>query len=61
MHFFGGRVNGFKLFRNAKPNETIEFIDVTSLYPSVQKFCDFLQIILQLFVKTSKISQIILV
>ena len=39
--FFGGRVNGFKLFRNAKPNETIEFIDVTSLYPSVQKFRDF--------------------
>lgn len=36
--FFGGRVNGFKLFRDAQPDETIEFIDICSLYPYVMKF-----------------------
>ncbi len=39
--FFGGRVNGFKLFRDAKEDETINFYDITSLYPAVQKFKKF--------------------
>ncbi len=39
--FFGGRVNGFKLFRDAKEDETINFYDFTSLYPAVQKFKKF--------------------
>ena len=33
--FIGGRVNGFKLFRDAKEGETIEDFDVSSLYPFV--------------------------
>ncbi|XP_046856165.1 uncharacterized protein LOC124449275 [Xenia sp. Carnegie-2017] len=35
--FFGGRVNGFKLFRDAQQDETIEYVDFTSLYPYVNK------------------------
>ena len=35
--FFGGRVGGYKLFREAKANETIQFYDYTSLYPFVNK------------------------
>ena len=35
--FFGGRVGGYKLFREAKPVETIEYADYTSLYPFVNK------------------------
>ena len=35
--FFGGRVNGFKLFREAKEDETLEYVDFTSLYPFVNK------------------------
>ncbi|XP_046854284.1 uncharacterized protein LOC124447417 [Xenia sp. Carnegie-2017] len=31
--FFGARVNGFKLFRDAQQDETIEYVDFTSLYP----------------------------
>ena len=33
--FFGGRVNGFKLFRDAQEGETISYVDFTSLYPFV--------------------------
>jgi hypothetical protein len=29
--FFGGRVGGYKLFREAKANETIQYFDYTSL------------------------------
>ena len=35
--FFGGRVNGFKLFRDAQEGETISYVDFTSLYPFVNK------------------------
>ena len=35
--FFGGRVNGFKLFCKAQQDETIEYVDFTSLYPFVNK------------------------
>ena len=35
--FFGGRVNGFMLFRDARKDETIEYVDFTSLYPFVNK------------------------
>ncbi len=35
--FFGGRVNGFKLFRDAQEGETIQYTDYTSLYPFVQQ------------------------
>ncbi|XP_046862275.1 uncharacterized protein LOC124455682 [Xenia sp. Carnegie-2017] len=35
--FFGGRVNGFKLFRDAQQDETIEYVDFTSLYRYVNK------------------------
>ena len=35
--FFGGRVNGFKLFREARDDETIEYVHFTSLYPFVNK------------------------
>ena len=34
--FFGGRVGGYKLFREAKADETIEYLDFT-LYPFVNK------------------------
>ena len=35
--FFGSLVNGFKLFWEAKDDETIEYVDFTSLYPFVNK------------------------
>ena len=35
--FFGGRVGGYKLFLEAKANETIQYSDYTSLYPYVNK------------------------
>ena len=35
--FFGGRVNVFKLFRDAQESETLEYADYTSLYPWVNK------------------------
>jgi hypothetical protein len=35
--FFGGRVNGFKVFRDAQEGETIEYSDFCSLYPFIQK------------------------
>ena len=35
--FFGDRVNGFKLFREVRDDETIEYVAFTSLYPFVNK------------------------
>ena len=35
--FFGGRVNGYKLFAKVGPGETVEYVDFTSLYPYVNK------------------------
>ncbi len=39
--FFGGRVGGYKLFRETKADEKIEYIDFTSLFPSVNKTKNF--------------------
>ena len=39
--FKGGRTNGFQLFCEVKPNETISHIDVVSLYPYVNKHCEY--------------------
>ncbi|XP_046857163.1 uncharacterized protein LOC124450550 [Xenia sp. Carnegie-2017] len=39
--FFGGRVEGFKLFRKAEENEKIFYNDFTSLYPFVMKNCRY--------------------
>ena len=35
--FFGGRVGGYKLFRETESDEKIEYVDFTSLYPYVNK------------------------
>ena len=35
--FFGRRVGGYKLFRETKNDEKIEYVDFTSLYPYVNK------------------------
>ena len=35
--FFGGRVGGYKLFRETKNDEKIKYADFTSLYPYVNK------------------------
>ena len=35
--FFGGRVGGYKLFRETKNDEKIRYVDFTSLYPYVNK------------------------
>jgi hypothetical protein len=35
--FFGGRVGGYKLFREVKSDEKIRYVDYTSLYPYVNK------------------------
>jgi hypothetical protein len=37
--FFGGRTNALKLYYCIKGNEIIKYIDITSLYPFVQKYC----------------------
>ena len=55
---FDGRVNGFKLFRDAQEGETIEYTDFTSLYPFVNKNTQ--SAIRTLFVKIFKIFQTIL-
>jgi hypothetical protein len=39
--FFGGRVDGNRLFYQAGADETIEYADFTSLYPTVQKYDRF--------------------
>ena len=39
--FFGGRTEAFQLHWTQKEEEKAKYIDVTSLYPSVQKYCKF--------------------
>ena len=36
--FFGGRTNASRLYVKTNPNEKIHYIDVTSLYPTVNKY-----------------------
>lgn len=38
---FGGRTNAIKLYHKCQPDEYISYIDVTSLYPFVQKYKKF--------------------
>ena len=38
---FGGRTNAFKLYHKVKNNEKIKYIDINSLYPSVQFYCEY--------------------
>jgi len=38
---FGGRTNSIKLYHKCEPNEKIIYVDYKSLYPSVQKYCEF--------------------
>jgi hypothetical protein len=38
---YGGRTNAIKLYHLCSENETIKYIDFTSLYPFVQKYCAF--------------------
>ena len=42
--FSGGRVGGYKLFHEAKADETIEYLDFTSLYPFVDKTKKYIEI-----------------
>ena len=56
--FFGGRVGGYKLFREAKADETIEYLDFTSLYPFVKKRKSMPFLIRRLFAKISNLFQI---
>jgi hypothetical protein len=39
--FFGGRTNALKLYYRIKVGEKIRYIDFTSLYPFVQKYCRY--------------------
>jgi len=38
---FGGRTNAFKLYHKCNENEEIKYVDFTSLYPYVQKYCEY--------------------
>ena len=38
---FGGRTNSIKLYHKCQTNEKIKYYDFTSLYPYVQKYCDY--------------------
>ncbi len=38
---YGGRTNAAKLYHECKPNEKIKYYDITSLYPFVQKTCEY--------------------
>ncbi|CAF1070557.1 unnamed protein product, partial [Brachionus calyciflorus] len=38
---FGGRTNGVKLHHICSVNEEIGYDDITSLYPFVQKYCNY--------------------
>jgi hypothetical protein len=38
---YGGRTNAIKLYHNCNDEEYISYIDVTSLYPYVQKYCRY--------------------
>ena len=39
--FFGGRTNAIQLYGKAHPGEEIRYVDYTSLYPWVNKNCDY--------------------
>ena len=39
--FKGGRTNGFRLFYERKADEKISHIDIVSLYPYVNKHCEY--------------------
>lgn len=39
--FFGGRTNAVKLYHKAQRDEQIWYVDVTSLYPWVNKTCEY--------------------
>jgi len=39
--FFGGRTNAVKLHHTAAPGEKILYVDITSLYPWVNKNCEY--------------------
>ncbi|KAL9960246.1 hypothetical protein ACROYT_G033681 [Oculina patagonica] len=41
--FFGGRTNAVRLYDLAEPEEEIRYVDFTSLYPWVNKNCDYPQ------------------
>ena len=38
---FGGRTNAAILYYKIKQDERIEYVDFTSVYPSVMKMCSF--------------------
>jgi len=38
---FGGRTNAFKLYHKISNDEKIKYIDINSLYPSVQFYCKY--------------------
>ena len=58
FHFSGWRVNAATLPYKIKDNETIEYVDFTSLYPAVKKYDNYMvghpQIILNNFKSTDK-------
>ena len=39
--FFGGRTEAIKLYHEVKEDEKINYVDYTSLYPYVQKYCEY--------------------
>ncbi len=39
--FFGGRTNAIVIYHKCKPNEKIRYVDFTSLYPYVNKYCKY--------------------
>ena len=38
---FGGRTNAAKLYHRIIGDERIKYVDITSLYPFVQKYCEY--------------------
>ncbi len=39
--FFGGRTNASQLYYKAQDGEQIKYVDFTSLYPWVNKYCEY--------------------
>ena len=39
--FFGGRTNAIRLHYLCQPDETIRYVDFTSLYPWTNKYCRY--------------------
>ena len=39
--FFGGRTSPFKMYYEVKPGEKVRYVDFTSLYPWVNKYCRY--------------------